>query len=127
LKIPFGGIEMKKILLLGIVALMLLHLPAVFAEGEDLEFLGLEVEKLFNLGSGLLAVALLALTFVAYKRTRKKRLFYVCAAFFVFAVKGFLVSSELFFGDWASAWIDPATSFLDFAILLSFFLGVIKK
>lgn len=117
----------KKLFFFVISAMVLLQFPIALAqEGDDLEVFGLELEKLLNLGSGLLATVLFILTLIAYKRTNRKRLLYVSAAFFLFAVKGFLMSTELFFGDWSS-WIDPVASFLDFAILLSFFFGILKK
>ncbi len=94
-------------------------------EGGDVEVFGLELEKLFNLGSGLLAAILFVITFVAYRRSMNKRLLYVSVAFLLFAVKGFLTSLELFAGDFS--WIDPVASFLNFAILLCFFFGVLKK
>ena len=92
---------------------------------EDIEVFGLELEKLLNFGSGLLATGLFIATSFAYKRTRNKRLIYVSIAFLLFAVKGFLTSHELFLEEWS--WVDPVASALNFAIILSFFLGVMKK
>ncbi len=117
----------NKILFSLIVVVMLVQFSSyVFAEdGDDLEIFGLEVEKLLNLGSGLLAIGLFAITFMAYRRTKRKRLMYVSLAFLLFALKGFLQSHELFIEE--LPWIDPTASFLNFAILLSFFLGVMKK
>lgn len=101
----------------------------VFAEEmddlDDIKVLGFELEKLLNFGSGFLAIGLFIAASLAYKRTRNKRLIYVSMAFLLFAVKGFLTSHELFFQEWS--WIDPVASALNFAILLSFFFGVIKK
>ena len=118
----------KRILNWAIFIIMLVQLSSfAFAENaDDLEIFGLELEKLLNLGSGLLATCLFIFTAIAYRRTKRKRLMYVSLAFLLFATKGFLMSTELFFGDWAS-WIDPVASFLDFAILFSFFFGVLKK
>ena len=118
----------SKILFSLIAAVVFIQLSsiALAEEFEDFAVFGLELEKLLNLGSGILATGLFILIVIAYKRTKRKRLAYVSLAFLLFAVKGFLMSTELFFGDWAS-WIDPLASFLDFAILLSFFFGVIKK
>jgi len=97
------------------------------AEEESLDFavLGFELEKLLNLGSGLLATFLFYLTASAYRRHPKQRLIYVAVAFLLFAIKGFLTSLEIFSIEWN--WIDPASSLLNFGILLSFFYGVIKK
>ena len=82
-----------------IMILMLVNLSSIaFAEeDDDLEIFGLELEKLLNLGSGLLAIGLLALTIIAYERNKNTRLLYVSAAFFFFAVKGLLMSTELLF------------------------------
>lgn len=93
--------------------------------GDDLEIFNLEVEKLLNLGSGVLALVLCVLTLAAYRRSYNQRLKYVSVAFALFAVKGLLAAHELFFREWS--FIDPVTSVLDFAILLAFFVGVIKR
>lgn len=120
---------MKHKLLWIFVFLSLLLLPSlVVAEdevGDDIEVFGLELEKLLNLGSGILAAVLFLLTQIAYRRTRNQRLQYVSFAFVLFAVKGFLMAHELFFREWP--WVDPLASVLDFAILLIFFFGMIKK
>jgi hypothetical protein len=50
----------------------------------------------------------------------------VTIAFLLFAVKGFLIASDIFFPN-KTGWVDPIANFLDFGILLSFFFGIIKK
>ena len=109
------------------VSLILIQLPfLVMAEqDEDVAIGGFEVEKLLNLGSGIVAIILFVTTLLAYLRTRNKRLQYVSAAFLLFAVKGILVSLEAWYGDWA--WVDIIASTFDFAILLCFFLGILRK
>ncbi len=120
---------MKKTIMKGIIATLLCVLlsSVVLAqeEGDDLAVFGLEVEKLLNLGSGILATVLAVLTYLAYKRTQGQRLLYVSIAFSLFAIKGFLTSLELFGIE--LSWIDPTASFLNFAILLCFFFGIVKK
>src|SRR3989338_6561077 len=91
---------------------------------DDIQFAGFELEELLNLGAGLLALALFVITVVAYNRTENKRLVYVSIAFLLFSVKGFLTSHELFFNELQL--IDPLASALNFAIILCFFLGVVK-
>ena len=86
---------------------------------------GIELDKVITLGSSLLATALFIISFIAYRRDGRKRLFYVTLAFFLFAIKGFLIASELFIPE--MEWVDPVASFFDFAILLSFFFGILKK
>ena len=116
---------MKSTFTLGLIVLILLAIPAIAQEGEDVIVGGFELEKLMNLGSAILAVSLLILTAIAYTRTENKRLLYVSAAFLLFAIKGFLTSLEIWFGD--LGWVDPIASFLDFGILLSFFFGILRK
>ncbi len=119
---------MKKYISLGTIFLLLLvsfSLPVLAEDGEEDTAFGFELEKLLNLGSGLLATALSILTFVSYKRTRNKRLLFVGTAFALFAAKSLLVGVEIFFGEWPG--VDHIASITDFFILLSFFLGIIKK
>ena len=87
---------------------------------------GVDVEELIVLGSSILAIALFSLTIIAYNRDKRKKLLYVAVAFFFFAVKGILLSSDIFFPD-DVGWIDPLAVFLDFIILLSFFFGILKN
>ena len=92
---------------------------------EDLEVFGLELEKLLYLGSGILALLLSILTFLAYSRTKKDRLIYVSLAFLLFSIKSLLISTELFIPE--LPYVDPLSAFLDFFILLTFFYGVLKR
>lgn len=116
----------NRLILFGILALVLFALPSfALADDDEIEIFGLELEKLFNLGSGLLAAALSALTLLSYNRSKNKRLLYVGIAFMLFSIKSFLIGVEIFFGEWS--WVDPFASIFDFAILFSFFLGIIKK
>lgn len=110
-----------------VIALLITLAPFAFAqeEDDDLEVFGFELEKLLNLGSGLLSTGLFIVTLAAHARSNNKRLLYVSFAFALFAVKGFLTSLELFMPEFS--WVDPVASMLNFAILLSFFIGVIKK
>jgi cellulose synthase/poly-beta-1,6-N-acetylglucosamine synthase-like glycosyltransferase len=118
---------MKKIKIMCLMMMLLLSAIPVFAEedGGDWVLFGFEGEKLFNLGSGILSTILFVLTFIAYKRTKQSRLLYVSSAFLLFAVKGYLGASELFFEE--LLWIDPTAAVLNFAILLCFFFGIMKK
>nr|QNT35672.1 hypothetical protein HAHEADPM_00006 [uncultured Methanosarcinales archaeon] len=101
--------------------------PAALAYEEDdiIIYPGIEAEDLVTFCSSILASALFVVTIVAYKRDKRKRLLYVSIAFFLFAVKGFLSTAEMFFPQ--AGWTDLIASLLDFAILLSFFVGLLKK
>ena len=58
---------------------------------------GIGIDELITFGSSLLAITLFFLAFIAYKRDGRKRLLYVSIAFLLFAIKGFLISSDIFF------------------------------
>ena len=113
-----------KLKLLFMVMLLLLAMP-VLAEEDDEELFPEGSEEVLNVGSAILATVLFGLTFLAYRRTKQKRLLFVTLAFFLFAIKGFVSGAELIVGDFD--WSDIATALLDFAILLSFFAGILKK
>lgn len=105
------------------LVMLLLAMPVLAEDDDDLFPDG--SEELLNTGSAVLATVLFAITFLAYRRTRQKRLLFVTLAFFLFAVKGFVSGAELIVGEFD--WSDIVTALLDFAILLSFFAGVMKK
>ena len=118
-------LPMKRILFI-LFGCLLLTLPvASAADPEELTVFGLEAEKLLSLGSCAVALVLAALTFAAYRTTGKRRLLYVSAAFLLFGVRAFLIGAEIFFGEWL--WVDPVANILDFVILATFFIGIMRK
>ena len=120
----------NKIKTIGIVIFILLFLfstQVLAATENDLEVSsGIEVDNIITLASSILSLILFGLTFLAYKRSRRNKLMYIAIAFLLFSVKGFLISSDIFFPNKGSL-IDPIANLLDFVILLSFFFGMIKK
>lgn len=126
-----GGTDMKIKYMIMCLLLLVSLMSMVLADSDDAfdmddpEVFGIELEKLFYFNGGILATILCVLTFLAYKRSGHSRLVVVCFAFGLFAVKTFLISSELFIDE--ISWVDPVSAFLDFGILLAFFWGVIKK
>ncbi len=87
---------------------------------------GIEVSNLITLASSILATALFVISFIAYRRDRRNKLLFVSIAFLLFAVKGFLLTSDIFFPS-KGAWVDPAANTLDLFVLACFFIGLIKK
>src|SRR4030095_2246375 len=112
-------------MLTGLFLILFFSLSSAFDLTADVIVYGFELDKVLNLLSGVLSLGLFILTVMAYQRTRSRRLLFVSLAFLLFAAKGFLTSSELFFGDWGL--VDSVASIMDFAILLSFFAGIIGK
>lgn len=89
-------------------------------------FSGIALDDLITIASSILATILFGLTVMAYMRSRSHRIASVSVAFFLYAVKGFIVASDAFLPA-KSAWADPAANFLDFVILLCFFIGIMRK
>lgn len=117
------------ILVVLFVLVIMSSLVLAAEDGKDennLQAFGIGIDELITLGSSILAITLFAITAIAYKRDRRKKLLYVTIAFLLFAVKGFLIASDTFFPN-KTGWVDPIANFLDFGILLSFFFGIIKK
>ena len=117
---------MKKIIYALIIFLVLIT-PVLIAQEDigDIKVKGIELEKVLSFINGIIAFALFLITFIAYKRDGKTRLFYVCLAFLIFSIKSFLVSSELFITG--LEFIDPLSIILDLIALLFFFFGILKK
>ncbi len=95
-------------------------------KGDSTAAFGFDLDTIIIFGSSLLAIILFIISFIAYKRDGRKRLFYVSIAFFLFAIKGALITIDAFIPQ-KGIWADPLANILDFAILLSFFFGVVKK
>lgn len=119
----------RKIIFISLLFAILVFSQLFFVHAEegdeDIKIFGLELEKVLSMINAWLAIFLCILSFIAYRRDGRKRLFYVSLAFFLFAIKSFLISSELFFPE--IGWINPIATVLEFAVLLSFFYGVLKK
>lgn len=125
--------KMKKnyLLVLGMLFLVLIISSSFVLAIEETkenkpQAFGFDLEGLITFGSSILAIVLFILTIIAYKRDGRKNLLYISIAFLLFAIKGVLVSIDIFFPE-KGGLIDPIANFLDFAILLSFFFGVVKK
>ncbi len=96
-----------------------------YDKGDLILYPGIEAENVLIFCSSILAFALFIITAMAYKRDKRAKFLYVTVAFLLFAIKGFIEISEMFFPQ--AAWVDLAASLLDFAILASFFFGILKK
>ncbi len=120
----------KSRIFLGVLFLLIVFslIPLTIAQQEEAgNYLikGFELEKLIILVNAWISTFLFVLAFTAYKRDGRKRFLYVGIAFLLFAIKSFLISSELFFPE--VDWFDPLSTILEFGVLLSFFYGVLKK
>lgn len=81
----------------------------------------------FGLAVGFLAILLLVISLIAYRRAGLRRVLLVSAAFALFAVKTFVQHLDLFIADIEGTSIDLYLTVIDLFILLLFFLALIKK
>lgn len=99
---------------------------ALNTDEHDWRIGSIEVDNVITVISSILATLLFIISFIAYKRDGRKKFFYVSVAFGLFAIKGYLIASDIFF-PYKGGWVDPLANILDFAILMCFFFGMIKK
>ena len=86
----------------------------------------MELDNLIVLLSSFLALLLFVISFLAYIREHRKKLFLVSFAFFFYFLMGFFDTSEVFFpviGDQ----LEIVGSFLNIAVLFSFYLAILTK
>jgi len=91
---------------------------------------GLELHVAMHFAIILLALIMFAVSTIAYFRNRGRRLLYVCAAFFLFALKELLTYFETFyFLPWMFVPViqAPITHILALLILLFFFIAVFER
>jgi hypothetical protein len=90
-------------------------------------FEGLDLAELFKLGSGVFALILLSISLLAYYRSRQRRLLFVSGAFGLYFIKIITEHLDLFFPNLETSFLDILLAFIDFIILLLFFLAIIKN
>jgi len=90
-------------------------------------FEGLDLAELLKLGSGLFALILLFISLLAYYRNRQRRLLFVSGAFGLYFVKVIAEHLDLFIPNIETSFLDLLLAFIDFVILLLFFLAIVKS
>jgi hypothetical protein len=87
----------------------------------------LDIAEILKLGSGLIALILLFISLLAYRRIKQKRILFVSAAFALYVIKIIAEHVEIFSPNLDTSLLDLLLSFIDFAILLLFFLAVVRN
>lgn len=88
--------------------------------------MSMELDELIILFSSFLALLLFVLSSLAYLREHRKKLFLVAVAFFFYFLMGLLDTSEIFF-PMIGHQLEILGSFLNIAVLLSFYLAILTK
>ena len=87
----------------------------------------LELLEFLRFAVALFALVLLIVSFIAYRRTGSRRLLFVSIAFGLFLVKVSVVEHLDYIAGWPSAAIDLLRIAIDLAVLLLFFLAVVRE
>ncbi len=88
---------------------------------------GIDIAELLKLGSGLFAFVLLSVSLLAYYRSRQRRLLFVSGAFGLYFFKVIVEHLDLLIPNMDTSVLDFLLAFIDFIILLLFFLAIVKK
>jgi hypothetical protein len=86
----------------------------------------MDVEDIISIATSTLTILLFFISSTAYRRRRSRKLLLVTMAFFLFSVKGILMSfSDIFSPE--GLLIEPLAHLLDFGVLALFFLGLVRE
>src|SRR5581483_8780055 len=82
---------------------------------------------LVEVATGISAASRLALSLLAYRNSRTRRLVFVSAVFSVFALRTIISRLDFFIPEAQSTVIELVLALTGFAILSLFFLAIVKK
>lgn len=95
-------------------------------EQEDLLDKG-NIAEIFEFGSGVFAAILFALSLIAYKNIKSKRLVFVSAAFGLIAIRTILLRLDLFVPEIESSLLELLLAVMGFVALALFFFAIVKR
>ena len=83
--------------------------------------------EFFDLGTGIFAAILFALSLLAYMRLKSKRILYVAIAFAIFAIRVIVSKLDLFIPEIESSSLDLLLAIMGFAALGLFFFAIVRR
>lgn len=83
--------------------------------------------EFFDFGIGIFAAVLFALSLIAYRNLKMKRILYVSCAFAIFAIHTLVSRLNLFVPDIESSALELILSVMEFVALASFFVAIVRK
>lgn len=86
-----------------------------------------DLAELFDLGTGIFAAILFALSLIAYKRIKSRRILYVAIAFAIFATRVIVSKLDLFIPEIESSSLDLILAIMGFAALGLFFIAIVRR
>jgi hypothetical protein len=85
------------------------------------------IAEIFDFGSGIFAALLFALSLIAYRNLKTKRLLFVSGAFAIFAIRTIVSRLDLFMPEIESSLLEFLLAIMAFAALTLFFLAIVKR
>jgi hypothetical protein len=85
------------------------------------------VAEIFDFGTGIFAAILFALSIIAYKNLKTKRILYVSFAFAIFAVHAIVSRLSLFIPEIESSSLETLLAIMGFAALALFFVAIVRR
>jgi Sec-independent protein secretion pathway component TatC len=96
--------------------------------GNNINLLNNEnLADLFEIASGIFAAVLCALSLIAYRNLKSKRMLLVSGAFGIFAIHAIVSSIDVFIPGIEFSSLELITSILIFISLTFFFLAIVKR
>lgn len=86
-----------------------------------------DLSEFFDLGTGIFAAILFALSIIAYKRIKSKRILYVAIAFAIFAIRVIVSKLDLFVPEIESSSLELLLAIMGFAALGLFFFAIVRR
>ncbi len=86
-----------------------------------------DIAEVFDFGSGIFAFLLFALSLVAYKNTKMRRILFVSIAFGLFAMRTIISRLDLFMPEIESSVVELTLAIMSFAALSLFFIAIVRK
>src|ERR671933_2021143 len=86
-----------------------------------------DLAKIFDFGTGVFATILFALSLIAYKNLRSKRLLFVSAAFALFAIRTIVSRFDLFLPEIESSILELVLAVMSFTSLSLFFFAIVRR
>jgi uncharacterized membrane protein YgdD (TMEM256/DUF423 family) len=122
---PIKLIIISTMLIVTLHTANLFNVQLVFASaGDDRE----DIADLFVFGSGIFAGILLALSLIAYKNLKEKRLLFVSAAFGIFAIYSIVSKLDILTPiQIESSVLELILAIMNFVALAFFFLAIVRR
>ena len=82
---------------------------------------------IIDAGITIFALGLFIISLMSYKKYKNGKLLFISAVFFIFLLKGLLLSLSLFYNQFTEILSSPYYGLFDFVILFLLFIATLKR